>query len=56
MDPILAAKLIELAIVGIQGGFTLMAMAGKTEAEIDDIYLEEKRKFVENNPDLLPDV
>jgi hypothetical protein len=56
MDPLVAAKLIELAITGIQGGFILLSMAGKTPEEIDEIYLTEKIKFNENKPELLPDI
>jgi hypothetical protein len=56
MDPIIAAKLIELGIVGIQGVFTLLSMAGKTPEEIDAIYAEEKVKFQANKPEKLPDV
>jgi hypothetical protein len=56
MDPILAAKLIELGIVGLQGFFTLMELSGKTPEEIDQMYLEEKIKFESRPPEGLPNV
>jgi hypothetical protein len=56
MDPVVALKLIELAITGIQGAFSLLEMAGKTAEEIDQIYAEEKAKFMVNRPENLPDV
>jgi len=56
MDLILATKLIELGIVGLQGFFTLMELSGKTPEEIDQIYLEEKTKFESRPPEDLPDV
>jgi len=55
MDPIIALKLIELGITGIQGAFSLLEMAGKTPEEIDAIYMEEKAKFQGNKPENLPD-
>ena len=56
MDALVTIKLIELAIAGIQGAFTLFDMAGKTPAEIDAIYEQEKAKFLVNKPETLPDV
>lgn len=56
MDPIIALKLIELGIAGIQGAFSLLEMAGKTPEEIDAIYAEEKAKFQANKPEDLPEV
>jgi len=56
MDPIIVLKLIDLAVVGIQGAFSLLEMAGKTPEEIDAIYAEEKAKFQANKPEDLPDV
>jgi len=56
MNPIIAARLIELAIAMLQGFFTLMAMAGKTPEEQEAIYATEKAKFEVNRPELLPDV
>ena len=56
MNPIILAKLLELGVIGLQGAFTLLSMAGKTPEEIDQIYQQEKVKFEANRPELLPDV
>lgn len=56
VDPTIALSLIEVAKSLIQGYFTLMRQAGKTEEEIDLIYDAEKEKFEQNKPGDLPDV
>ncbi len=56
MNPIILAKLLELGVIGLQGAFTLLSLAGKSSEEIDDIYNDEKFKFEANRPELLPDV
>ena len=56
MDAIVALKLIELGITGVQGAFTLFEMAGKTPEEIDAILAEEKAKYQANKIEDLPDV
>lgn len=50
------AGLIELGKIGLQAYFSAMRMAGKSEAEIDEMYQTEKKEFKANPPDTLPDV
>jgi hypothetical protein len=56
MDQVTALALIEVAKTLINGAFSLMKTAGKTDEEIDLIYQGEKEKFVQNKPENLPDV
>ena len=50
------AGLIELGKVALQSYFSLMRMAGKSEAEIEAMYQTEKKEFKANPPESLPDV
>lgn len=56
MSPEVVALLVEGAKVGLQSYFNYMRVAGKSEEEISALYEEEKRNFLENDPDKLPDV
>jgi len=47
---------IELAKAGLAAWFEYQRMSGKTDAEIDALYNEEKAKFQANHPSTLPDV
>ena len=55
MDPIIVASLLEIGKLGLQAYLQTMELAGKTEAEIEEVYQREKAKFKENKPELLPD-
>lgn len=52
MDPIIA----EAIKLGFQMWFTALKMSGKTQEEIDQIYLLEKAKFDQRKAEDLPDV
>lgn len=56
MDPVIIAALVEMAKLGLNGYFNMMRVAGKTEAEIDAMFLDERTRFKLNPPDSLPDV
>ena len=56
LDPTLAAGLIELAKLSLQGYFSAMRQAGKTEDEINQLFEEEYAGFKARHPDDLPDV
>jgi hypothetical protein len=47
--------LIELAKVSLHSYFSAMSLVGKNDAEIEALFLDEKRKFDENRPENLPD-
>lgn len=55
LNPTVALGLIEVAKTLVQAGFTLLAQAGKTDEEMNQIVAEEKAKFERNRPDVLPD-
>lgn len=44
-----------LATLLLQAWFEIQKQAGKTEAELEALYQEEKAKFYANKPELLPD-
>lgn len=48
--------LFELAKISLNSYFSAMSLAGKTEAEIDEMFLAEFSKFKSNAPSNLPDV
>jgi hypothetical protein len=48
--------IIEAARLALQSYFMQMQLAGKTEEEIEQIYNEEKIKFLANRPEDLPEV
>jgi hypothetical protein len=56
MDTTIVAALIELAKIGLNSYFSLMRLAGKTDAEIDAMFLDERTRFKANAPGTLPDV
>lgn len=56
MDSTLIAALIELAKIGLNSYFSLARLAGKTDAEIDAMFLDERRRFKANAPETLPDI
>jgi hypothetical protein len=56
MDPVTGALIVEGVKLAMQICFTGMKLAGKTDAEIDQLFLEEKAKFDANRPEDLPDV
>ena len=56
MDPVLAAGLVELAKVGLQGFFLSMRLSGKTPQEIEAIYQAERSAFYAKDPGTLPEV
>lgn len=56
MDATVTAGLIELAKFGIQSYLQAMKMAGKTDQEIEQMFQDEKRKFLERRPEDLPNV
>ena len=56
MQTTVIAALIELAKLGLNSYFSIMRLAGKTEAEIDSMFIDERERLKSNNPDVLPDV
>jgi hypothetical protein len=56
MDPATSALVVEGVKLAMQICFTSMKIAGKTDAEIEQLFWEEKTKFEENRPEDLPDV
>ena len=56
MQTTVIAALIELAKLGLNSYFSIMRLAGKTDAEIDSMFIDERERFKSNNPDDLPDV
>ena len=48
--------LIEFAKLGIQVFFQALEMAGKTDEEIQVMFLKEKEAFLDRKPENLPDV
>lgn len=56
MEPTMIAALIELAKLGLNSYFSLMRIAGKSEAEIDAMFLDERTRFKLNAPENLQDV
>lgn len=56
MDEKSKELLAQAAVMGLQMVFTNLRLAGKTTDEIHQIFMAEKLKFDQNNPDLLPDV
>jgi hypothetical protein len=55
MNTVIVAGMFELARLSLQTYFEYMRIAGKTEAEADQIYEETKRGFVQRRPYDLPD-
>lgn len=56
MDEKTSNMLVQLAVISLQGIFQMMKVAGKSEAEIDQLFWEEKGKFEARKPEDLPDV
>ena len=56
MDPIIVSAAIELAKLGLSTYFNAMRMAQKTEQEINEMFEQEKMKFLANDPSKLEDV
>jgi len=56
VDPILIASAMELARLGLSAYLNAMKQAGKTEAEIDEMFEKEKAEFLSKDPSKLPDV
>lgn len=56
MDAKTSELLVQAAVMGLQLVFTNLKMAGKSDDEISLLFHQEKIKFQNNHPDLLPDV
>lgn len=56
MDAKSQELLVQAAVMGLQMVFTNLRLAGKSDDEIHQMFVIEKIKFKENQPDLLPDV
>jgi hypothetical protein len=56
MDQAVVSILVEGAKIATQSYFNYMRLAGKTPEEIDAMYEEEKKRFMENDPADLPDI
>ena len=48
--------LIEMAKIALQSYFNYLRIAGKTEEEIQELYIREKSEFLKNHPNKLPEV
>jgi hypothetical protein len=48
--------IIELGKLGLQAWFQANRLTGRTDEEIDAMYIAEEVEFQSNNPDTLPDV
>jgi hypothetical protein len=53
--PIVVAGAFELAKIGLQSYFEYMRIAGKTDAEIEQVYAAERDGFTARRPELLQD-
>lgn len=53
--PIVVAGAFEMAKLGLQSYFQYMAIAGKTEQEMEQVYQAEKAGFHDRRPELLKD-
>lgn len=56
LDPVIITGMTELAKLALQQYFNYAKVAGKTEAEIEEIYQAERTRFMARHPDDLPDV
>lgn len=55
MEPATAAIIVESAKILLSGYFNLMKNSGKTEDEINQLYVDSKMEFDNNRPENLPD-
>lgn len=56
MDPKLIIGLIEIAKISLNGYFEAMRLAGKSDADIDQLFKAEYQDFQQRHPDDLVDV
>ena len=56
MDEESKELLVQAAMAGLQFVFTNLKLAGKTDDEIHQLFVAEKIKFQQNDPNALPDV